>query len=246
MSGQILRSLLSGLKVKAGRYSARRNQRTQLYSSEVFEPRILLSAAQLVTAPGPRLTAVTGNKDSIRAAMSSDGNVVAFTAGNNDSVDPSLSADGNFAFFKSAANNLVTGDTNGSADFFRKNLATCEIVQVNVSASGTQATTSSDLYMDHIVTSADGRYAAFAMGSSNLGNGIFVKDLDSSSNVLREVTVDFNRLQSWGVAISDDDVCLDFARFGGRRHHQRNGCLCSERNDCDHCCSQCSLGVAAE
>ena len=50
----------------------------------------------------------------------------------NSSFHPSISADGRYVAFESAASNLVAGDTNGSWDVFRRDLATGDIVRVSV------------------------------------------------------------------------------------------------------------------
>ncbi|MBL8814301.1 MAG: PD40 domain-containing protein, partial [Planctomycetaceae bacterium] len=129
------------------------------------------------------------------------------TIGNSDSDDPTLSANGQFAFFRSVASNLVTGDTNGVSDFFRKDLTTGAIVRVNVGSDGTTQA-ASGTSIDHIVASDDGRYAAFSMYSSNFGNGIFVKDLQTQQ--LRQITTGDSSLQSWGAAISGDGRYVSF------------------------------------
>lgn len=92
---------------------------------------------------------------------------------------PSISADGRRVAFHSAASNLVSGDTNGTPDVFVRDAAGT-IVRASVSTAGEQANqggTAPSL-------SANGRFVAFASGSTNLvwgdTNGqsdVFVRDL---------------------------------------------------------------------
>jgi hypothetical protein len=86
------------------------------------------------------------------------------TQANDGSFNPSLSADGRYVAFTSRASNLVAGDTNGSLDVFVRDLQEKTTERLNVNSSGTQADNGGaggDL-------SADGHYATFSSGATNL------------------------------------------------------------------------------
>ena len=104
------------------------------------------------------------------------------TIGNGASDFASISADGRYVSFTSSATNLVSGDTNGVDDVFRKDLQTGEIIRVSTSATGVQGNSTSSTSSSSI--SADGRYVAFISTSSNFTStdsnpsaDAFVKDL---------------------------------------------------------------------
>ena len=63
----------------------------------------------------------------VRASVASDG-----SEANGPSSNPDVSADGRYVVFQSSASNLVTGDTNGQADVFVRDLSsnTTELVSV--------------------------------------------------------------------------------------------------------------------
>lgn len=90
---------------------------------------------------------------------------------NSASSSPALSADGRYVTFVSYASNLVSGDTNGKADVFVKDLQTGAIARVSVDANGNQANADSTLP----AISADGRHISFTSAAGNLvpgdGNG---------------------------------------------------------------------------
>src|SRR2546430_262258 len=77
---------------------------------------------------------------------------------------PAISPDGRFIAFISNATNLVSGDTNGFADVFVRDLKTHRTRRVSVSSAGAQANGAS--YNPSI--SADGRFVAFYSGATNL------------------------------------------------------------------------------
>jgi hypothetical protein len=86
------------------------------------------------------------------------------TQANDGSFSPSISADGGYVVFSSRATNLVAGDTNATIDVFVRDLQEKTTGRVNVNSSGTQADNgggSGDL-------SADGGYATFSSGATNL------------------------------------------------------------------------------
>jgi Tol biopolymer transport system component len=88
-------------------------------------------------------------------------------SGNGASYGGSVSSDGVWVAFASSASNLVTGDTNGGGDVFRKNLATGAIERVSVSSAGQQASGSSATSS----CSSDGRFVAFESSAASLVPG---------------------------------------------------------------------------
>ena len=63
---------------------------------------------------------------------------------NGMSYGASVAADGSYAVFQSEANNLVSGDTNGQADIFRRRIGPSGVVErINLAYDGTQAQGSS-------------------------------------------------------------------------------------------------------
>ena len=101
--------------------------------------------------------------------------------GNGTSSVTAISADGRYVAFRSVASNLVAGDTNGQEDSFIKDTLTGVTTRISTDSSGNQATGGISY---GAVLSADGRYAAFSSGASNLVSGdangkldVFIKDL---------------------------------------------------------------------
>ncbi|MDF2812339.1 MAG: hypothetical protein K0S56_3370, partial [Microvirga sp.] len=108
------------------------------------------------------------------------------TQGNKASFSADVSDDGTFAVFASHATNLVGADTNGSADIFRKNVITGEILRVSDADDSTHTQANADSRKPQI--SADGRYVLFESDASNLVAGdtngasdLFRKDLDTGA-----------------------------------------------------------------
>jgi Tol biopolymer transport system component len=100
--------------------------------------------------------------------------------GNGDSgilSHGSISQDGRWVAFESQASNLVSGDTNGVADIFVKDLATGAIVRITEDSTGRQGNGSSS----SPCLSKDGRFVAFESLASNLVAG----DTNGSYDVFR-------------------------------------------------------------
>lgn len=124
----------------------------------------------------------------VRASIDSNG-----VEGNNHSSLPALSGDGRLVVFTSQADNLVTGDTNGVADVFVKDLVTGEIVRASTDSNGVQGNATST----RASISEDGRYVVFESVSTNLVAGdtngktdVFLKDLQTGETT--RVSIDKN------------------------------------------------------
>ncbi|MCC6953385.1 MAG: PD40 domain-containing protein [Deltaproteobacteria bacterium] len=123
------------------------------------------------------LDAAVWSRTSGTAASGSVG--VGGTTGNAASTAGRISSDGNTLMFASAATNLVSGDTNGVADVFIRNLITGQTTLVSVADDetlGNANSTTSQL-------SANGRFIAFRSTATNLVTGdtnavedVFVRD----------------------------------------------------------------------
>ena len=136
--------------------------------------------------------------------------------GNNTSNSPRISAGGQYVAFSSYSSNLVTGDSNGWEDVFRKDLQSGAIIRVSTDSSGTPGNGISESPS----ISSDGRYVAFWSEASNLvpsdANGatrdIFVKDVQSGST--RLVNTDSSGKQPAALGIlSDHPDISDDGRF---------------------------------
>jgi flagellin-like hook-associated protein FlgL len=79
-----------------------------------------------------------------------------------------ISADGRYVAFISDNTNLVAGDTNGQIDSFIKDTVTGVTTRVSTDSGGNQATGGGSSVS---AISADGRYAAFSSGATNLVAG---------------------------------------------------------------------------
>jgi len=88
--------------------------------------------------------------------------------GNGESIDASISADGRYVAFQSLSTNLVPADANGNtSDVFVRDRRSGATELVSQSSSGVQGNGGSV----YGLISADGRFVAFASGSSNLDPG---------------------------------------------------------------------------
>ncbi|MEE4331325.1 MAG: hypothetical protein V2J10_10675 [Wenzhouxiangella sp.] len=129
---------------ETGRYVVFESFSDQLNNDSNNEADILLKdrngLLQLVSVtPG----GVSGNAASLEAAVSDDGNVVAFRSGASD---------------------LVTGDTNDRLDIFVRDIGAGTTVRVSVSSDGSEANQNS-LEPD---ISGDGRFVVFRSNATNL------------------------------------------------------------------------------
>lgn len=138
------------------------------------------------------------------------------TQANLGSTWSAMDATGRIVVFGSYASNLVTGDTNGDADLFRKDLATGTTTRISTASDGSEANGESGRF----ALSADGRALAFdsqatnlVAGDTNSLNDVFVKDL--VSGVVQRASVSTGGAQGNGwtefPAISADGRFVAFA-----------------------------------
>jgi Tol biopolymer transport system component len=106
--------------------------------------------------------------------------------GNAACHHPCITQDGRFVAFDSWADNLVAGDTNSSADVFRKDLQTGETVRCSTDSGGNQA--SGQSYYAGI--SDDGRFISFFSSAADLvpddtneADDVFRKDLQTGETL---------------------------------------------------------------
>lgn len=93
------------------------------------------------------------------------------------STEPALSGNGRFVAFTSAATNLVTGDNNGLADIFVRDLVARTTARVSVSSNSAEANKASS----GASLSRDGRFVSFLTNATNLvtgasGTQVYVRD----------------------------------------------------------------------
>ena len=138
--------------------------------------------------------------------------------GSGSSGGPAMSDDGNFVAFQSAAPNLVSGDTNGRADVFVRNVSAASTERVSVSTTGAQANDSS--YQCDI--SGNGSRVAFMSLADNLiandgneDNDIFVRDRVANTTI--RASVSNSGLEANGISlepsISADGLSVGFTSF---------------------------------
>ncbi len=80
------------------------------------------------------------------------------------SLMPSISADGRYIAFYSDSSDLISGDTNGTADIFLRDMQTGTTTRVSVTSAGVEANGASE----YPAISADGHYVAFSSLAANL------------------------------------------------------------------------------
>ncbi len=136
-----------------------------------------------------------------------------------DSYRPSISADGNVVAFISWSNELVPGDNNWRADAFTHDRQTGVTEIVSVDSNGV----SGNSHNDYAVISANGRFVAFASGSSNLvaNDNNSVGDVfvhDRQTGIVERVSVDSfgneaNLSSYYELSISGDGRFVAFTSF---------------------------------
>ena len=151
---------------------------------------------------------------SMQSASARDTNLPLTAGGNGDSVAPWISADGRFVLFSSSACDLVSGDNSQlGLDVFLRDRASNTTVLVSANFSGNGGGNGNSLAGQ---VSTNGHYAMFQSDASDLLPGdtnnvgdIFVRDLQTASNILVSVAAD----GSWGNGASTDPVMTPDGRY---------------------------------
>ncbi len=147
-------------------------------------------------------------KTTVLASISNSGAV-----GNAPSAQPAISGDGRVVAFLSDASNLVSGDTNGCADVFARDLVGAVTTRDNVSSNGIQATCTGSFSLSQPSLSRNGRYIAFDSNAATLVTGlsangdsfVFVRD-----RLTGQTTVESTRANSFSPSLSADGRYVAF------------------------------------
>ncbi|SCA57313.1 hypothetical protein MTBPR1_50069 [Candidatus Terasakiella magnetica] len=87
----------------------------------------------------------------------------------SSSYNPSISTDGRYVVFESDATAMVTGDTNGFRDIFRRDLTTGDTIRVNTTSASAEATGN---HSYNATISDDGDFVVFESLATNLVSGV--------------------------------------------------------------------------
>ena len=148
--------------------------------------------------------------------------------GDQESVLAAISPSGRLVAFSSAATNLVSGDTNGAYDLFLRDLVAGTTARISVGSNGEQANDSSW----EPAISGDDRFVAFDSSASNLVPGdtngwpdVFVRDLATQHTTRVSVTTSGvqGSSQSSIPAISDDGRSIVFYSYTNLVPDDTNG-----------------------
>jgi hypothetical protein len=93
--------------------------------------------------------------------------IVGSTEGNNDSSQAAISADGNYVAFESLATNLVTPNSSTISHVFVKNITNGTIEQLSVDDPGGATPTQGNGASGHPAFSSNGRYVSFNSLATN-------------------------------------------------------------------------------
>lgn len=145
---------------------------------------------------------------------------VSATAGggqaNSWSAGPAISLDGRYVAFVSNASDLVTGDSNGHPDVFRRDLVSGQTIRLSVGPAGTEANS----WSDRPSISDDGNKIAFLSAASNLVGGdtnasvdVFVRDVQLGQAARQSVDSAGTQgtLESEWPSLSTDGAVISFA-----------------------------------
>jgi Tol biopolymer transport system component len=150
----------------------------------------------------------------VRASVTNGGqeaNAVSYTG--------SISGDGRFVAFSSDASNLVTGDTNGAADIFVRDLVSGTTERVSVATGGRETEGAVWFQYPSPGISADGRKVVFQSGGTDLVPGdtngfddVFVHDrvLGTTERVNTDSAGNEANRESLYAAISADGQVVSF------------------------------------
>lgn len=137
---------------------------------------------------------------------------------NNDSFNAAVSADGNFVAFESDASNLVADDTNGVMDIFVRDLARGITTRISINSAGEQ----SNGISTNAAISADGRFVVFESNANNLvaddnnnTTDIFLHDRSSGTTERINYSGEFGEtlVDSHSPAISADGRFVSYYSF---------------------------------
>jgi Tol biopolymer transport system component len=135
-----------------------------------------------------------------RVSVAGDG-----TEGNNFSSETAISADGRYVAFGSFSSNLVPGDRNNAADIFVRDRATGTTERVSVASDESEG----NGFTSGPALSADGRYAGFASGATNLveedtneGWDLFLRDRERGATERVSVAADGNEANDGSLTAS--------------------------------------------
>ncbi|MER5578328.1 TolB family protein [Streptomyces massasporeus] len=158
---------------------------------------VALAVALAAVAALPATAAPAPAPRTEKASVAPDG-----SDGNAPSGGPSLSADGRRLAFVSSADNLVSGDTDGAADAFVRDLKTGTTRMAGRSLDGS---------VGGVALSGNGRYLAFsATGPGDGLSHIWVEDLTTGALRRVEDTVDSGYDTARQPAISADGRYVAF------------------------------------
>ena len=136
---------------------------------------------------------------------------------NGSSYACNFSADARFVVFISNATNLVAGDTNAADDAFVRDLVANTTERVSLNSQGEQANQGVPATRT-VAISADGRFVAFASGSTNLvpgdtndGTDVFVRD--RLTNQTERISVTSNGAQTSTGSFSYAPVITSDGRY---------------------------------
>jgi Tol biopolymer transport system component len=132
--------------------------------------------------------------------------------GNGDSANAAISANGNFIAFYSEANNLVNDDGNGFADVFVRNIAAGTTIRVSLGTDEEQGDDISGL--NSIFISGDGNFVAFDSYASTFAPNdtdgildVFVRDI--AAGTTQRISV-----STAGGQVNDDAFADDISDDG--------------------------------
>jgi Tol biopolymer transport system component len=136
---------------------------------------------------------------------------------NGSSYACNFSVDARFVVFISSATNLVAGDTNAADDVFVRDLVANTTERVSLNSLGAQANQGVPAIRT-VAISTDGRFVAFASGSTNLvpgdtndGTDVFVRDRLASRT--ERISVTSNGAQTSGGSLSFAPVISSDGRY---------------------------------
>ena len=138
--------------------------------------------------------------------------------GTGDSLDPHISGDGRFVLFISDSPSLVAGDNNGWYDVFLFDRQTSTTTRVDVDNNGNEA----NFGAAEPRFSADGRYALFSTGSTNLDpgdtnnfNDVYLRDLQLGTTERISIATSGveGHKDSFSGGVSDDGNLVVFASY---------------------------------